>query len=297
MKEYGFDNIVKEYCGFPKFLSLPCHMEHGWTKLSEPLPTDLKTKKKLMLVFSRRRAEAWKKHSEIRVEIIGAPFVLYRQMHNIRKNKNAIGTIVFPAHSCKNLDATYNIDKFCNDLKNLDEKFHPFTICLHPYDFYSSVKLSFENNGFKVVTAQETETSSFVENFYNLLGNHKFAASNEVGSSLFYAIEMDIPYFLVGDAPLEVNDGNEPNAPIQSTYLDYSVGISAYNLFCIPQEHVTEKQKEYVISELGYKERIASKSLLKLFVKNYLKFEICSQLFRQSKLLIRKFYPTMFISR
>ena len=47
MSDYGFNTIIRSYCGFPKMLTLPCHLEHGWTPLDEPLVTDLKTDKDL----------------------------------------------------------------------------------------------------------------------------------------------------------------------------------------------------------------------------------------------------------
>lgn len=295
MKEYGFDSIVKEYCGFPKFLSLPCHMEHGWTKLSEPLPTDLRTKKKLMLVFSKRRAEVWKKHSKIRVEIIGAPFVLYRQMNDIRKNKNATGTIVFPAHSCKNLEVIYDVNKLCNDLEQLDSKFHPITICLHPYEYHSQQRQKFEKRGFLVVTAEESVTGSFVENFYRLLSNHKYSASNEMASSLFYAIEMGIPFFLVGDTPQEINDGNEPNTPKSATFFDYDEGRKAYKLFNKPTDKIIQEQRDYVAFEMGLNDQIQPGDLKNLLFLYYFRYEFLADLLTKIKNMVKQFVKKFYV--
>lgn len=288
MKEYGFDRIVKEYAHFPKFLSLPCHMEHGWTKLSEPLPTDLKTKKNLMLVFSKRRAEAWKKHSKIQVEIIGAPFIIYRKMYGIKKKDDAKGTIVFPAHSCMNLEAVYDVNKLCKDLMRLDPKYHPFTICLHPFDFHSKLKLNYEEMGFEVVTAEENESNSFVENFYNLLSKHQFSVSNEIGSSLFYAIEMGIPFFLVGDIPQEINDGNEPNTPKSANFFDYDEGRKAYHLFNEPTDIIKEAQRVYVEFEVGLKDYIQPKELKYLLYLNYFKYEILADILSKTKYMVKR---------
>ena len=69
---YGFNLIVKFYVLFPKCLSLPVVIQHGWYDyISE---WDLNSDRLLMLVFSMRNKLEWIGKSRKPVIIIGAPF-------------------------------------------------------------------------------------------------------------------------------------------------------------------------------------------------------------------------------
>ena len=134
MVMYGANLIVRKYSNFPQWLPLPCHLEHGWTAMDESLISDLEVDKGLMLVYSQRRYDSWKKVSKIPVEIIGSPFVQYRRLEKIKVDLDAKGTIVFPSHSTNELDVEFDIDKFCRQLDDLPKDFQPVTICLHFID-------------------------------------------------------------------------------------------------------------------------------------------------------------------
>jgi hypothetical protein len=273
--KYGFNKIIKEYAKFPKYLPLPCHMEHGWTAHDDALKSDLVTDKSLMFVFSRRRALAWKRASKIPVEVMGSPFMHYKNLRGFSKKKDAKGIVVFPTHSTYGLKPNYDIEDFCQRLNSLPEKYKPITICLFWID-YINIGKKYKNYGFKVVSAgaKFSNSLSFAKKFYSILSGHKYSASNEVGSYTFYAIDFKIPFFLIGEAPKVENIGNKDvNMGSSGKLTDYKVGAWATKLFSTgPIDKILDSQSKFVNDEMGVGDCLSrnemNKVLLKYFKQN-----------------------------
>lgn len=271
---YGCNLILKEYCHFPKYLPLPCHMEHGWTPLSNALVSDLAIakEKKLMLVYSERRIIAWKRASDIPVLIMGSPFVIYRRMKKIVLRPESEGTIVFPSHSTIFLKSQYNIDDYCLKLKKLPSEYQPVTICLLAPDIKMGRDKIYRQHGFSVVSAGDKLRGniSFVRNFYEILSNYKYATSNEIGTYSFYSVEMGIPFFLYGDEPTIVNvSKKDPNIGAQAKTSDFVDGKMANKLFSTgPNKKIKKSQADYVNYELGIEKFMSPKQMRELFFGN-----------------------------
>lgn len=261
---YGFNLIIREYAHFPRILPLPCHIEHGWVAGSYPLVTDLAIDKPLMLVFSRRRLEAWRRKSNIPVAIIGSPFIHYKNMHNIHQRPDAKGTIVFPSHSTEDVDTIFDIKKYCQELKRLPKKFQPITICLFWPDYINKSADIYRKAGFSVVTAGRKYKIglSFVKNFYEILSSYQFVSSNEVGSYTFYAIDLGMPFFLLGEYPLKVNiSGNKDMGKTTKINENY-YGRLAHKIFSTgPTTQIRPEQAKFVSDEMGKEDCLSSSKM------------------------------------
>lgn len=273
VRNYGFNIIMKNYTRFPYILPMPCHMEHGWTPLEGALISDLKTDKPLMMVFSKRRRDAWKKKSRIPVVIMGSPFIHYKNTHKIAKKKDAKGTVAFPNHSTYDLKSQFSIKEYCRELKKLPKKFQPITICLFWLDFIDQKADIYRKMGFPVVSAGPKFTNSlnFVNNFYNILSNHKYATSNEIGSYTFYAVDLGLPFFLTGKAPILLNKGCKDLNVGESTRLDDFVwGKRAIKLFSTgPTQKISAGQGQFVIEEMGINDCLSPAEMRSLFWKYF----------------------------
>jgi hypothetical protein len=268
---YGCNLIIKQYSRFPKYLPLPCHTEHGWTPIDHALVTDLEIakRKKLMLVYSHRREAAWKKASDIPVRIIGAPFILYRHLHNIKRRPEAVGTVAFPSHSTIFLESKFDADSYCKKLLQLPKEFHPISICLLYPDIKRGRDKIYEKYGFKVVSAGKKLRGSldFVKKFYTILSGCKYTTSNDIGTYTFYSVEMGTPFFLYGDEPITVNPLNiDKNIGKQAKMSDFGLGKEAMRIFNTgPTKIITSAQKNYVSRELGVKDAIPPEKLRQTF--------------------------------
>ena len=268
---YGFNKIIKAYTGFPWYLPLPAQLEHGWTNRNHPLPTDLKSAKPLMLVFSARRKFEWKKKSETPVEVMGAPFLHYRRYKNISIDSSAKGTVVFPAHSTYDLKAEYDVKKLCQELKKLPSIFHPITICLFYIDFISPSADIYCQNGFRVKTAGGRLAGScqFANNLYDILSSHRYAASNEVSSVAFYAVDLGLPFFLIGHrAKYNITRCKDLNIAYCLPGVDAKTGKLATKIFSSgPTTKISPKQRKFVREEMGVDDCLSKDDLRNILLK------------------------------
>ena len=269
MRNYGFNHIIKKYADFPWYLPLPAHMEHGWTIHTEALKSDLKTDKPLMLVFSQRRQEAWRKESKIPAKIMGSPYIHFKNMQNIKKGNFAKGTVAFPSHSTYDVFSYFEIEKYCEELKNLPKEFKPLTICLFYLDYIDKKANIYRKHGFEVVTAGYKFSNSldFVKNFYDILSKHKYATSNTVGSYSFCAVDLNIPFFLRGDRPaLESKSDINVLKYIKSG--ESGVSNKANRLFSTgPIREITPEQMIFVKEEMGTGDCLSPEQMNKLLWK------------------------------
>jgi len=267
---YGLYAIIREYASCPSTLPLLCRYEHGWNPLPKANPYDVLTDKPLMLVWSRRRLQEWNEESSIPAAISGAPFVHYRKLRQIEKDITANGTVAFPAHSTPLIDAVFDIDGYCKQLKSLPIEFHPITICLHAHDLERKKDVIYKKYGFNVVTAGPIWVPGFefVQKFYEILRSHKYATSNQVGSYSFYAVEMGIPFFIFGESAELKNSGREPLMPSKYSYLDYPMGVFATQMFTGPTKVISEEQKNFVEEELGVHDCLSGIELRQLLLES-----------------------------
>lgn len=261
------NKIFREYCSLPWFLPLLSYYSHGVAAHNEPLTMgDIKNakKKKLVLALNKYDLAKWKEQG-IEAVATGAPFAIYRKMHNITQDSDAKGTIVFPPHACEGIDNVYNIEQLCEELEKLPEEYKPFTINLHINDIERGKDLEYKKRGYEVVSAGNIYDENFPKNFYNNLRRHKYATGNEPGSQVFYCLEMGIPYFYTGEEAKFVVENFSHDAGLKingksAKELDYMEALSGL----IPTKAskvISEELKQYVDSIIGEDEIISAEEL------------------------------------
>jgi hypothetical protein len=194
--------------------------------------------------------------------VVGSPFILYKEKFNIKKEKNRIGTLVFPYHSTPTHDpwSLNKLQKYIYKLKKLPKKFHPIVVCIYFRDVHKGYHKIFYENGLNITTIGHGSRYDFIPRFYNILKKFKYVTSNQIGSYTFYALDLGIPFFLYGN-----NKQNENNL---NTY------------FLKPQDIITKEQKQLIKKYLSYN-RNNKFYVTFILYKEWIKF--------QFKLIKRKF--------
>ena len=265
--KYSNNRIIHEVTEFPGHMPLPCKYEHGHTPDDFASPRDLKTRKQLMLVYNKRRLNIWQNASNIHAEIFGSPFVRYRHHKNIKQNADAKGTLCFPAHSGFKEQTEYSREDYCKELQQLDPKFHPITICLHEHDYDLGYAKVYEEYGFNIVCAGKRTEPDFVDKFYDILVDHKYATSNFFGSYIFYAVELGLHFFYFGDKPRLKDASNASQDMLQPEESEF--GALVYEAFdTYPNVETTDQQRQIVADEVGLKDAIDNNALVKI-LRNY----------------------------
>lgn len=267
---YGHDEILRNYLKLPRWLKLNVVIQHGWYRALHE--RDL-YKPGIYLVWSERLAEDVRNACAKKVFVLGAPFVLYRRKQGIERKVDAKGTVAFPQHSSPRFECKFDVDAYCNALSSLPEVYKPITICLHHRDVDAWGAI-FEEKGFTVTTAGEGRQADqgFVKKFYEILSSHKYATSNDVGSYLFYSVEMGVPFFIMGD---EVSFHNKKTGSSHTVCNGEEVVNKVDLLFrSVGSQSISDEQREFVVSELGVNVGVSKGYLLSYLVFRFFFFEL-----------------------
>lgn len=256
---YGLCDLICERAGIP-YCVRGIGLQHGWT--TRVLQSDRDKAKWLMLCWSKRYKENWEKVSDTPCKVAGAPFVHYRRMRGIEIAPTARGTIAFPAHNIKEIKQHLDLDEYCDQLKALPAPYQPVTVCLHPLDIqHYQLDKEYERRGLKTVCAAQEVEGPFYKGFYHLLSQHRFATSNASGTHLFYAVEMELPFFILGQCP-KVDDDALAFLDQISVTSDWAPVERTYKLFATPPRGtISDEQREFVLSELGMNDCLSPEEL------------------------------------
>jgi len=195
-----------------------------------------------------------------------------------RRSIDAKGTIVFPSHSTKGAHYDYNVEEFCNKLRDLPEKFHPITICLREEDISVWQKdVVFRKYGFDVVTSGSASDESFLDRFYSIMKNHKYSASNILATSTVLAMDLGLLFFLIEDIDatlkVKVSAEKEKNVLLQSNIpsekLHGNTGENLGEIFRMENiDELAQAQKSFLEKETGENFSVTPKELRKIIL-NY----------------------------
>lgn len=269
---YSMGYWLRKYANYSEMLPLHCYMTHGiYFDIKDIPKLELDNDSNIMFCFSDKYKRIFEKNSKKKCYKILSPFVYCRKYNGIKKNENGVGTIFFPAHTTPNTDIIIDLKKYINKIKSLPEKFHPICVCLHMHDINRGWHNVFMDNGIPVYSAGNAYSIDFAKNFYDILMNFKYASSNIICSSTFYASEMGIPFFLYGENISFYNHSDtnmkmgliEPKKNDEYLYAD--------NMFKDFTEMVTDEQKKYVEFNLGLHDSLHPQEIHKILIIEYIK--------------------------
>jgi len=271
---YSFGKHLREYGFFPRILPLYIYTDHGPASMltNEPAPNELESDACCQFYHSLYLVKKWKEISSKPCYVLYSPFVFCRKKKKIEKSPNAKGTLVFPAHSTQSVEDISNIEEYIEQLKNLPEKFHPISACIHMHDIRKGLHKVFMKHEIPVYTVGHTCDYRFAERFYNLLKNFKYSTSNMIGSYTYYSVEMGIPFSIYGNQPKYINKDN-PNIKIGNfdAYTEFSQCKIIYDLFDGLFEEITEEQKKLVERDLGLIDGVSRLEMAKILYLAFFK--------------------------
>jgi hypothetical protein len=281
LRHYDIHNVIKEYAGFPKWMPNFFMTTDGWSTNYLTMQTELRANKGLMLVINKKHQKCWEESGNKKIAILGLHYIHYRRKMKYKQADDARGTIVCPGHGVALRYMDYDIDDLCKKLKELPPKFHPVTICLGIHDIEIWKKdVEFKKHGFEVVTAGFPWNENFNENLYKILGRHKYCVSNFLSTVTMLAMELGLPFFLLGEKDLKMKILSQPGS------LKYCTKVYAYNeipsvneqalkLFQTgPIDRITPEQQLFLEEEIGIKDCISPKELNALLWETFINFEL-----------------------
>ena len=120
IEKYGYGAALRSYYGLPRFFPLNFKSQHGVCLWDEIPSSELKSRKKLMLVFNRRWLKKWEQARTGKWVIVTPnPFLLYKRKHKIKQSSDAAGSVFFYAHSTAQEHAENDCSSLIEELKGL----------------------------------------------------------------------------------------------------------------------------------------------------------------------------------
>jgi len=201
-ESYGFARALKEYAGYPLGASVEAVIPHGvYLNASQMLELERDSGLPAVLNYPAFRSEVWQHETGLAVLPSASPFLYALSMFRDRfqPREDASGTLFFPAHTVQTLRTNADWAAVARELRSLDERYQPVTVCVHPVDFIKGLHAPFVRAGLEIVSAGNTFDSEFTYRWLHLLSRHRFAASNDVGGAAFYATAAGKPIFLLDE--------------------------------------------------------------------------------------------------
>ena len=276
LTRFAYSNayVIRKMFLYPKFFEIYFGIEHGITINDEILKEDIIQDIDIALYGRKRKKDNYYGIKLINIEY---PFLFYKRKFNIKQKKNAKGTIVFPMHASLHISREYDIYSYIKELKNLPKEFHPLLICLHYSDVLKGHHHIWYDEGFYVTSAGNGYREDFVKRFYKILSSVKYATANETTSSLFYAVDFGIPFFLYGNRKVKdvkLHSVAEKYA-LNNYKMDLAKKYGVEKYFNKITTTISKEQKEYVDKVLGKDEKKTNRLYVSLILyREWIKAQI-----------------------
>ena len=281
---YSFGKCLRFWAKYPRMLPLYVYSDHGVSMHAKLFPHELKNKAKVHLTWNPMKEKKYKDLADKKVIQIICPWIPYRKLKGISCSPNPIGTLAFFAHNVPLYEVKgHDSEEYFAKLRNLPEKFQPVVLCLHMHDVNAGHHKNLRQHGFPIVTAGNSSGVNFVDHFYDQVKDYAYATSQSWGSQTAYCVELGIPYFFMGEIPTVINHSHEdlPLGVVQGYYYDTEheeYDKKAEALFRSPVDSVTNEQRAFVESLLGFDSKITreqvSRILWREFFRHWLKWHL-----------------------
>ncbi len=249
---YGSDFILKKYTGMPSKQPLKIVLPHG-IELSGSYLSQAEKNALLPVIHYYSPHRKFVAENKMRfVAMAGAaPFVYLQALLEGHPKPQRKGTIFFPLHSTHHVTSKMDFIAIANHLLQWDDEYKPITICIYWRDYNLGHHKEFQKKGFRIVSAGHMYDPHFLFRIHHLCSMHKYAASNEVGSHLFYSVKTGCSYFHLNHlegAKIPLN--KKAQKDISHSKAERTKLAS---VFSDPRKQMTQKQLNLVDSYLGVK--------------------------------------------
>jgi hypothetical protein len=250
-KVNGYGTAWRSCLNLKKFEPLAISADHGLAVVSELSKFEADANCPHIVFDLDRYLALAEKYGKKRILRAKNPFVVYAESNSIKLKQGAMGTLVFVSHSLKDYDHyEYNWDAYFEQIMSLPKIYHPITFCVHYHDVLKGLHLKILERGLNVVSLGHTTSHFFIDRFYDLATNFKYATSSDGGSDLFYCESIGIKYFIYGEELLvNFNSSNTiGDNPEDKLYQKFKIDKAA--LFQFPPKPSDEK-KAFVNKYMG----------------------------------------------
>ncbi len=193
---YGINKVLKNYTGLSNRYRLKFIIPHGITYddlyLSD---TELKSDLPLILSYPKYRTKYYRSCTRKIIFDSAAPFCYINKPSSSGFPRK--GLIFFPAHSTHYVSASNDYEGIIRELDLLKPLYSPIVVCIYWKDYLEGHHIPFKKEGYKVISAGHIYDENFLYRLSDILFHFEYAASNAIGTSLFYSAFAGCKTFLL----------------------------------------------------------------------------------------------------
>ena len=255
---YGHASILKKYVKLPENYQIKAAIEHGAGIGGNIWDQNIKNILPAIFTSSYYRSRISKNNTQKKIFVIGpkiqyAKHYLTEEELQIKKEKLGKNLLSFPTHSTHYVNSHYDIQKYCQVLKELGKDYKSIRVCLYWKDILRGLDKEYKRNGFEVETAGHMFDPLFLSRLKSIIETATFTTSNNIGTILGYCIILKKPHLL---AESEIKrDSLYSNKLAECSDLTNQPDANEIReAFTEIQENITPKQKEIVNKYWGVRE-------------------------------------------
>jgi hypothetical protein len=290
-KAYGHGKAFKKTIGYPEWLPLLAVVAHGVSCGTEFAKHEIDSLENIYIGWQPNLGKYSGRIYGKKILWIPHPWPLYRQQKGYAPRENRSGTLAFYPHTTPHdHHVNWSSEGYLDDLKELDEKFHPISIMLHHHDVTIENCELIRSKNLRWFTCGDPFAPSFVDNFYDIVCHHAYGTSPGWGSQVAYVVELGIPYFYYGQEPVYMNrsDQNYPQGIIkpsndESKFFDYTQSVFAFN----ENPVITSEARKLVIDLLGLDRPLNKARIKQVLYINY-GIELISRYSQQARKILQR---------
>lgn len=289
---YSHGKWIRKYGYFPSNWPVRVHVMHGPSQWDQVMPHLLDSHADAFGFFSERLLNDWLLKSRKAGLVLKSPFIVCRELNSISLSDKRSGSLFFHAHSTFWTEKRSDYSRIFEEFEKLPEEFRPISICMHFVDIQKNNHLPYIENGYKVYTAGNWKNEFFIENFYEIVRNFKFAFSNSFGSQAFFCTELGIPFSIINVPPVVVTN-SDPNIIVRTTTQkeDPEQLKKVKKAYSGIHTAITAEQLSITKAELGIEKGVSRIQLARYLYRTYFSMRFSGNLF--GRLLLFFFKPDL----
>jgi hypothetical protein len=274
----SFGKTFRKVAWYPSFFPLFFSSDHGVTPGVAFEKSETQTKASLYLSWNEKKVRELKDTYGVNAVHCKNPWIDWRKSKFPIKNSNAKGSLIFWPHTHPTVTTHINLETVRQALDALPESFKPFTIMLVSHDVMINRHVELRELGLPIVTAGSIMSQNFVDNFYSIINEFKYAVSLTWGSHIFYCLEFNMPVTLIAPSAVAYESLGTPEIPAGFyDHTDVRFPDPAERLIfdkwmdSLSQvnERVKPDQLEYALDQLGVFAKITRINICRIVWKQF----------------------------
>ena len=256
----SFGKTFRKLIRYPSFLPLFFSSDHYVDMLTSYRSNESNPTYSIYFTWNEKKSEILRKVFDVDAYHVEHPWLHYRRRNFPVHSQSGTGTLIFWPHSHDNLNVSIDFNLVTRELSNLPSQYHPLAVCISSHDVKAGLHKKLRILGLPIYTAGNINSQQFVDRFYTLLDEFKYAGGFYLGSHIYYCQEYGVPYvaldYNIVEMESKANDGI-PDGKFDFIAKDYpdpyqrSLFDTWYSSLKEHSETVSDEQMEFAKINLG----------------------------------------------